>query len=111
MAGKGGKPPADPPRAGLRVDKWLFQARFFRARSLAAETVERGQCRLNGQRILKPGHAVAAGDVLTFVQGGRVRVVRVLALGSRRGPASEAQVLYVDLEPMPGETAPSAPLE
>lgn len=111
MAGKGGKPAAIPPRATLRIDKWLFQARFFRARSLAAEAVEQGRCRLNGQRVQKPGHAVGAGDVLTLVQGGRVRVVRVLDLGARRGPAAEAQALYLDLDAAPGETPSPAPLE
>lgn len=111
MAGKGGKPAASPPRATLRIDKWLFQARFFRARSLAAEAVELGRCRLNGQRIQKPGHAIGAGDVLTLVQGGRVRVVRVLDLGTRRGPATEAQALYLDLDPPAGETVTPAPLE
>ena len=82
----------------LRLDKWLFQARFFKGRDLAAEMVEGGHCRINGQRCLKPGHGVAAGDVLTFVQADRIRVVRVVALGVRRGPATEAQALYADLD-------------
>ncbi len=54
--------------------------------------------RLNAQRCQKPGHAVAVGDVLTFPQGARIRVVRILALSERRGPATEAQTLYVDLD-------------
>jgi ribosome-associated heat shock protein Hsp15 len=98
-------PPAAPPRPTLRLDKWLFQARFFRARSLAAAVVEGGDVRLNGQRVGKPAQAVGAGDVLTFAQGGRIRVVRVLALGDRRGPAAEARTLFADLDP------PAAPLE
>lgn len=85
-----------PPK--LRLDKWLWQARFFRNRALAAEVVEAGKLRLNGQPCRKPGHGVAPGDVLTFVQAERIRVVRVLAIGLRRGPASEAQALYADLE-------------
>ena len=93
--------PAPAPK--LRLDKWLFQARFFRSRDLAAEVVSEGHLRLNGQHCLKPGHGVAPGDVLTFVQGTRVRVIRILALGVRRGPAEEAQGLYLDLD-APGAT-------
>ena len=54
--------------------------------------------RINAQRCLKPGHAVGVGDVLTFPQGARIRVVRILVLSERRGPATEAQTLYVDLD-------------
>lgn len=97
-----------PQRPTLRLDKWLWQARFFKTRGLAAEMVETGHLRLNGQRTGKPGHAVAEGDVLTFPQGGRIRLVRVLSLGERRGPAAEAQMLYLDLdEPFPS----ASPLE
>ncbi len=53
--------------------------------------------RVNGIRVTRPGREVAAGDVLTLPQGGRIRVVRILALGLRRGPAGEAQTLYTDL--------------
>lgn len=82
----------------LRIDKWLWQARFFKARGDAAMAVQAGAVRLNGQHVLKPGHAVGAGDVLTFAQGGRIRVIRVLQIGLRRGPATEAQGLYEDLD-------------
>lgn len=75
-------------------------ARFFKSRDLAAEVLTGGHCRINGQRCRKPGHAVTLGDVLTFVQEDRVRVIRILALGDRRGPATLAQELYVDLEPI-----------
>jgi ribosome-associated heat shock protein Hsp15 len=93
----------------LRLDKWLWQARFFRARSIAAEAIATGSCRVNGQRITRPGYAVATGDVLTFVTGNRVRLIRVAALGVRRGPASEAVALYVDLDPSPAASGPSDP--
>ena len=83
----------------IRLDKWLFYARFFKTRSLAAAIVSKGRLRLNGQRQSKPGHAIGAGDVLTFPMGNETRVVRVLAPGTRRGPASEAQTLYDDLAP------------
>jgi ribosome-associated heat shock protein Hsp15 len=97
LPGPSRKPdPASAPK--LRLDKYLFQARFFRSRDAAAEVVTDGHLRLNGQHCLKPGHGVGPGDVLTFVQAGRVRVIRILALGQRRGPAEEAQGLYLDLD-------------
>jgi ribosome-associated heat shock protein Hsp15 len=58
--------------------------------------------RVNGQRIAKPAQELRAGDVLTFPQGARIRVVRVLAPGQRRGPAAEAAGLYADLDAAPG---------
>ena len=61
-----------------------------------------GHLRINGQHCLKPGHAIGPGDTLTFPQGARIRVVRVLALGTRRGPASEAAGLYEDLDAASG---------
>jgi ribosome-associated heat shock protein Hsp15 len=101
LAGPSGK--ADPNAAQkLRLDKWLWQARFFKSRGLAAGLVEAGHVRVNGTRVMKPGRDVATGDTLTFPQGHRIRVVRVLALGERRGPAPEAQGLYVDLDPQDG---------
>ncbi|MFD3189460.1 RNA-binding S4 domain-containing protein [Sedimentitalea sp. HM32M-2] len=91
----------------LRLDKWLWQARFFKTRSLAARQVSGGHVRVNGARVTKPACAVGAGDVLTFAQARQVRVVRIAALGVRRGPASEAQTLYEDLSPPePLEPAP-----
>ncbi len=90
------KPFAAPEK--LRLDKWLFAARFFKSRELASALVLGGHLRLNGQPCAKPAHGVAVGDVLTFVQGGRVRVIRIAALSQRRGPASIAQSLYVDLD-------------
>lgn len=81
-----------------RLDKWLWQARFFKTRGLSAEVIEKGRVRVNGARVTKPGKSIMPGVVLTFVQGDAVRVVRVLALAERRGPASEAQQLYEVLE-------------
>ncbi|SFD44992.1 RNA-binding S4 domain-containing protein [Roseivivax sediminis] len=96
--------------AKLRVDKWLWHARFFKTRSLAAKVVSGGAVRLNGARIAKASVAVAVGDVLTFPQARDVRVVRVLALGERRGPAPEARALYDDLSPPePRDPDPSKP--
>ena len=98
MAGPSGKP--DPTAsAKLRLDKWLWQARFFKSRSLAAELIEAGSVRVNGTRVTRPGRDISAGDTLTFPQGARIRVIRITALGLRRGPATEAQGLYLDLDP------------
>ena len=85
--------------AKQRIDKWLWHARFFRTRTLAAKTIEAGHCRVNRQRISKSGHGVRAGDVLTFTQGHDVRVIEILDLADQRGPAPEAQKLYTDLDP------------
>jgi ribosome-associated heat shock protein Hsp15 len=87
----------EPASDGLRLDKWLWQARFFKTRALAAQLVGKGRLRLNQAIVTKPHHRIRPGDVLTFPQGETVRVVRVLDLGSRRGPAREAQTLYQDL--------------
>lgn len=95
----------DLPRATIRLDKWLWQARFFKTRSLAARQVSDGKVRLNAERTDKPARAVGPGDVLTFPQGDRIRVVKVLAPGLRRGPAPEAATLYEDLTPK-AEAAP-----
>jgi ribosome-associated heat shock protein Hsp15 len=82
---------------GLRLDRWLWQARFFKTRALAAELAEKRKIRINRLLITKPHYRVRPGDVLTFPQGRTIRVVRVLALGTRRGPASEAQTLYQEI--------------
>jgi ribosome-associated heat shock protein Hsp15 len=89
-----GAPPAED---GLRLDKWLWQARFFKTRALAAQLIERRRLRINREVVTKSHYRVRPGDVLTFPQGATVRVVRVLALGTRRGPAPEAQTLYEEL--------------
>ncbi len=83
----------------LRVDKWLWNARFFKTRSLAAKVVSGGHVRLNSQKIFKPSTLLSPKDILTFSQNTQIRVVKVLFLGCRRGPASEAQTLYQDLSP------------
>ncbi|MEM7522716.1 MAG: S4 domain-containing protein [Pseudomonadota bacterium] len=83
---------------GLRVDKWLWRARFFKTRGLAAKCAG-GGIRINGGRTDKAHALVRPDDVLTFKQARIVRVVRVVALGDRRGPAPEAAALYEDLAP------------
>ena len=91
--------------ASIRADKWLWYARFFKSRSLAAKVCAGGQLRISGTKVAKASHPVRVGDVLTFTQGRRIRVVEIRALGERRGPAVEARLLYEDLSP-PGSTPP-----
>lgn len=85
-------------RPALRLDKFLWHARFFKSRTQAAEFVAGGRLRLDGAVVSKPNQLVRAGCVLTFPLGPRIRVVRVMALGVRRGPPAEARTLYEDLE-------------
>ena len=99
--------------SGQRIDKWLWFARVIKSRTLAAELVTDGKVRINRNRVEKPSQMVKPGDVLTIALGTRVRIFEVRAPGIRRGPATEAQALYVDLTPAPPprdpmrETAPS----
>lgn len=93
----------------IRLDKWLRYARFFKTRGIAAKQVTGGHVRVNGDKAAKPAQAVAPGDVLTFAQARRIRVVRIVAPGVRRGPASEAQTLYDDLTPPEEAEAPAPP--
>ena len=90
---------ADAQDTPLRLDKWLWYARFFKTRSAATKAISGGRCRLDGIVMNKPHRQALFGQVLTFIQGDRIRVIRILALGGRRGPASEASVLYGDLTP------------
>ncbi|MBT9446850.1 MAG: RNA-binding S4 domain-containing protein [Hyphomonadaceae bacterium] len=84
----------------LRLDVWLWRARFFKTRSLATAAVERGVfVERNGQsrKVDKASASVEPGDGVSFRQGKTLRTVRVLAHGERRGPAAEARGLYEDL--------------
>ena len=82
----------------LRLDKFLWQARFFKTRGMAVDTITARKVRVNGVKVDKSAHPVRVGDGLTFPQGREIRVIRVIGLPARRGPASEAQELYVDLD-------------
>jgi ribosome-associated heat shock protein Hsp15 len=105
----------------LRLDKWLWFARFFKTRSLATKFCVSGRLRVNGTIVPKAHALVRVGDVLTFPLGPHVRVIKVARLGERRGPAPEAQTLYDDLAPPlrrtegapepahPGERSPHGP--
>ena len=82
---------------GQRIDKWLWFARMVKTRTLAQAIVSQGQVRVNKARISKSSQDVSPGDIVTLALHGRVRVIRVLAIGTRRGPASEAQMLFEDI--------------
>ena len=84
-------------RDRLRIDRWLWCARFFKSRSAAAEAVRSGRVRLNGGRV-KPAHDVKPGDAVTIELGtrGEEREVTIAAIPVRRGPASEAATCYVE---------------
>ena len=94
-------------RQTIRVDKWLWHARFFKTRGLATKTVASGGVRVNAERAMKASCHVGPGDTLTFPQARRIRVVRISAIGSRRGPAPEARMLYEDLDPQDPDEVPA----
>ena len=81
----------------LRVDKWLWAARFFKTRSLAAKAADAGKVRLNGETA-KPARALKPGDVLAIRIGDLEWVVDVRALSRQRGPAAQAALLYAERE-------------
>ena len=82
-----------------RIDRWLWFARFFKSRTLATKLCAGNRVRVNRQIVSKASATVRVGDVLTFPQGNNIRVIRVIELGLRRGPAEEARTLYEDLTP------------
>jgi len=85
----------------IRLDTWLWQARFFRSRAIAARLCAKGRVRIDGAVVKKAHFLVRPEQVLTFPQARRIRVVRVRALGARRGPAPEARLLYDELSDAP----------
>lgn len=93
------------PAEGIRLDKWLWHARICKTRGAAARLVSEGGVRVNAVRVTKPATVLRVGDGLTFAQGAFIRVLRVQALGVRRGPAPEARGLYADLSD-PGQPDP-----
>jgi len=85
------------PREAVRLDKWLWAARFFKTRGVAAEAVEGGKVRLNGHRT-KPGHLLRLGDELKVRRGPYEWIVIVRGLSLQRGPAPQARLLYEETE-------------
>ena len=97
--------PAPSPDASQRLDKWLWFTRIAKTRTLATRLIETGKARVNRTKVTKASRTVRAGDVITLMIHERVRVLKVLACGTRRGPAAEARELYEDMSP------PAAPCE
>ena len=85
--------------AQIRLDKWLWYARFFKTRSLATKLISSGKLRINGEVTSKPHRQAQIGQVLTFAQGPYIRVIQVDEIGKCRGPAAKAAMLYTDLDP------------
>jgi len=83
----------------LRIDLWIWRARFAHTRPLAQALVEAGRVRVNRDKVKAPGRRVEVGDVVTVATRGGVRVVRILALPERRGSPAVARALYEDLSP------------
>ncbi len=81
----------------IRLDTWLWYARFYKSRSLSSKAILTGKVRVNSIKIIKPASKVKIKDVLTINHVKLVRIIEVQSLGARRGPASEAQKLYKDL--------------
>jgi len=81
----------------LRIDKWLWAARFFKTRSLAIDAVETGKVQLAGTRV-KPAKLITAGDTLSIRLGPYLHVIEVLVLSNKRGPAPEAQKRYQETQ-------------
>ena len=81
------------PLDSMRIDKWLWAARFYKTRSLAAEELDKGRVHLNGHAV-KPSHDIKPGDTLALRQGPVLREVLVKGLSMQRGPAPVAQALY-----------------
>ena len=88
----------------MRIDRFLFFVRLVKSRTLAQAVVETGHVRIDGNRVLKPSEDVRVGSIVALPLHGRTRVVRVLALPGRRGPAAEARTCYEEVGP-PSEGA------
>lgn len=84
---------------GRRIDQWLFYARLTKSRSLAGRLVAGGKVRLNKVKVSKPSQLVHEGDVITAMLNHNLIILKILGLGTRRGPASEAVLLYENLTP------------
>ncbi|MEM6615155.1 MAG: RNA-binding S4 domain-containing protein [Pseudomonadota bacterium] len=82
-----------------RIDQWLWHARIVKSRTLAGTLAAKGHIRVNREKTRKASQTVRRGDVLTLVWGGRVRIIEIVEFADRRGPAAEAQTLYIDKSP------------
>lgn len=102
------------PETACRIDVWLWRARFFKTRALAARAADAGRIRLarpDGSqiRVDKSSRTVRPGDSLVFSLGGRLHTVRIEELGERRGPAVEARALYATIDDAPVQPLTTGP--
>lgn len=88
-----------------RIDKWLWFARLVKTRGLAQRLVISGHVRVNKVKFKKPSQTITTGDVISALVHDRIRILKVVGTGTRRGPATEAQAMYEEL----GETATTTP--
>ena len=82
----------------VRIDKWLWWARFFKTRSLSAKKISNGAVRVNSCRVLKPSAEITLNDVLTLKKGNVVQVIKVVSLGQRRENYEKAKKMYEYIE-------------
>jgi ribosome-associated heat shock protein Hsp15 len=108
-----GRAPADAGCGVQRLDKWLWFVRVVKSRTSAAALVADGKVRINRERASKPSQTLRVGDVVTVAVHARIRVLKVLGIGARRGPPAEARRLFEDLTPeatgKPGANAGTEP--
>lgn len=103
--------PVEPAARKERLDRFLFFARAIKSRTLAQKFIESGAVRVNSERTDRSDFKIGAGDVLTMALHNRIVVWRIIAPGTRRGPATEAQGLYEDLSPPALPRAEQSPYE
>lgn len=98
----GEAPDEETERGAVRLDVWMWRARFFKTRSISAAQITKRGVRLtrNGKtrKVSKPGANLVTGDIVTFGRSVHIRTIEVLGIGTRRGPASEAALLYVEID-------------
>ncbi len=87
-------------RTSLRLDQWLWYARFYKTRTLASTTIKNRKISVNDVVQNKPSTPLHVGDEVSFVKGDKIWLVQVLALAVRRGPFAEASLLYKDISPI-----------
>lgn len=82
-----------------RIDKWLWHARFYKTRSIAQKQVSTGKIRVDREKISSPSRKVTTGNVLTITRERDIKIIEILGIADKRGPYSEAQLLYNDMSP------------
>jgi ribosome-associated heat shock protein Hsp15 len=88
----------------LRLNRYLFFIRLMKSRTLAQNLIEDGHVRLDGKRVSKTAEEIRVGSVIALPLRGQVRVLRVVSLPQRRGPASEARLTYEEIDEGSAET-------